>query len=244
MRISAYRRPSSVEEALALLAAPGTVPLAGGTRVNALPGGEPVAVVDLQDLRLEGIERLDDRTIGVGAMTRLQELADAPEVPSALRLAARRERPSTLRAQATLGGCVVTADPQSELLAVLLVHDAVVSIAGPQGFEARGLAALLDDLPLPAGRIVTAVAIDTTGTSAVARVARTRADRPIVAAAARATRDGERRLALAGVAATPILLDGTADTNLDPPGDFRGSTEYRRAMAAVVAARAVRAVSR
>jgi carbon-monoxide dehydrogenase medium subunit/putative selenate reductase FAD-binding subunit len=53
--------------------------------------------------------------------------------------------------------------------------------------------------------------------------------------------DGTRRLALAGVAATPVLVDG-AD-RLDPPADFRGSSEYRRALAAILMARALEAIS-
>ena len=90
-------------------------------------------------------------------------------------------------------------------------------------------------------RIVTAVTIETTGSSVVARAGRTRADRAIVAAAARIGADGERRLALSGMAATPLLVEGTDE--LDPPGDFRGSSEYRRALAEVLVARAVEELS-
>ena len=63
-------------------------------------------------------------------------------------------------------------------------------------------------------------------------MARTPADAPIVAAVARRTPDQQTLLALCGVAQTPVLVDpdDVADS-IDPPGDFRGSAEYRRAMA-------------
>jgi carbon-monoxide dehydrogenase medium subunit/putative selenate reductase FAD-binding subunit len=135
----------------------------------------------------------------------------------------------------------VTADGESELLATLLVHDAVVTVADARGTEELPLEALLAATPFPRDRIVTAVAIDTTGASVVVRAGRTRADGAIVAAAARVGADGEQRLALSGVAATPILVEGT--DGLDPPGDFRGSSEYRRALAEVLVARAVEGLS-
>jgi len=53
--------------------------------------------------------------------------------------------------------------------------------------------------------------------------------------------DGRRRLALSGVASTPILV-GEAD-ELDPQGDFRGSGEYRRALAGILVSRAIEGVS-
>jgi CO/xanthine dehydrogenase FAD-binding subunit len=163
-------------------------------------------------------------------------------VPAVVREAARRERPSTLRAQATLGGCVAAREADSELLAALLAHDAVLSIAGAPGRLA--LARFLAGRPPSGAGIIVGMTIETSGTASAARVGRTPADRPIVAAVARAGEDGQRRLALAGVAAAPVLVPGLAAiTGLDPPGDFRGSGGYRRAVAAVLAARALEAIS-
>jgi len=80
------------------------------------------------------------------------------------------------------------------------------------------------------------VTVATDGTSFAARAGRTRADKPIVAVVARLTPGGELRRAASGVAATPILL-GNLD-ELEPPSDFRGSAEFRRALAVTLAARA------
>ena len=240
-QVSGYRRPASLDEALALLEHPGTVVIGGGTKVNAEPRAEPIEVVDLQALGLSAVGRIDGDLLRIGATVTLQQLVECGDVPAVIREAARREQPSTLRAQATIGGSIVTADPESELLATLLVHDAVVSLAGAAGPEELTLEALLAELPFPAGRIVTGVVIDAAGSSFVARAGRTRADRAIVAAAARVGPDGEQRVALSGVANTPILVDATDE--LEPPGDFRGSSEYRRALAEILVARALEALS-
>ena len=238
--IFGYRRPASLAQALELLDHLDAVAIGGGTKVNARPPGIPIEVVDLQALHLDGIDVVDGKGLVIGAMATLQRVVESDEVPSAVREAARREQPSALRSQATIGGCVATGDSESELLATLLVHDAVVQMARHAGNEEVPLAALLAELPLPSGTIVTAVSLDPRGVTAVARAARTRADRAIVATVARVI-DGRKRLALTGVAATPILVDGTE--RIHPPTDFRGSSAYRRSLAATLSARAVAAIT-
>lgn len=234
--VSRYSRPSSLDEALTLLGRPRAVVLGGGTSLNACPTTEPVEVVDIQALELGGVETLARGAARIGAMTTLQQLADS-DLPAAVREAARRELPSTLRAQATIGGTVATGDAESELLAVLLVHDASVALSGRH----VTLGELLGELPLRRGALITAVTIETSGRCAVARAGRTCADRPIVAAAVRLAADGTRRVAVAGVAARPVLVDDPDE--LDPPSDFRGSREYRRALAEVLVARASEAAA-
>lgn len=134
-QVSGYRRPASLDEALMLLERPGTVVIGGGTKVNAEPTAEPIVVVDLQALGLSAVGRIDGDLLRIGATVTLQQLVECGDVPAVIREAAQREEPSTLRAQATIGGSIVTADPESELLATLLVHDAVVSLAGAAGPE-------------------------------------------------------------------------------------------------------------
>jgi probable selenate reductase FAD-binding subunit len=240
-RISAYFRPESLIEAFALLRRPGAVLIGGGTKLNRRRSSEPIEVVDLQALGLGRVEQPDADTVVVGATATLQDLVETEALPAAVRAAARREMPSTLRAQSTVGGTIVTADRESELLIALLVHDAVVRIERPEGNEELALETLLAQLPLTTPAIVTAITIDTRGRSSIARTARTPADKAIVAAAARISPDGRRRLALAGVATTPILWGENDD--LEPPGDYRGSGEYRHALAGVLAARAIEGVS-
>ena len=235
-RVTAYSRPTSLEEALVQLAEPATAVLAGGTRLTCRADPTPVAVVDIQDLGLGAIGPGRPGVLVVGAMATLAELAGCEMAPAAVREAARRERPSTLRAQGTVGGCVASGDWDSELLATLLAHDATVSAVDPSGAGELPLADFLAGLPLPRDRVVTAVSIRVDGTTAAARTARTPADRPIVAAVARRADDGVR-LALCGVAARPVLVADPAA--VDPPGDFRGSSEYRRHLAVTLSGRVI-----
>jgi CO/xanthine dehydrogenase FAD-binding subunit len=244
--VAAYLRPVTLDDALACLSRPGTVAVGGGTMVNTAHTLEPVVVVDLQDLHIDAIERDGVDGLLIGATATFQRLADDTRVPAAIREAARREEPSTLRTLATVGGLVATADPASELLATLLVHDSEVRLAGGDGVQAVELRALLEDSQPLAKRIITAVRVETGGATAIARTARTRADRAIVAAIARRTADGKCRLALTGVARTPVLVAPAQDAanDLDPPGDYRGSAEYRRVIAAVLAGRALAEIGR
>jgi hypothetical protein len=65
-----------------------------------------------------------------------------------------------------------------------------------------------------------------------------------VAALARRTPEGKLLLALCGVDAVPVLVDpANVKAGIKPPDDFRGSREYRRQMAAVLAKRVVDAVN-
>ena len=229
--VNRYVRPATLEAARTALRDSGAVVLGGGTVVNAAPTPEPVTVVDLQALGLDRIE-VDHLWLRIGATVTLQALSEHPAVPDAVREAARRELPSTLRAAATVGGCVAMAEPDGELFAALLVYDALVLTAAGR------------ELPLAVeqfeqGDFIVAVEIATGEDCAWARTARTSADRAIVAAFVRRHPVGTTRLALTGVARRPVLVDPDALDELEPPGDFRGSPEYRRALAQTLAARAL-----
>ena len=161
--------------------------------------------------------------------TTLDDLANSRDIPEAVREAARRERPSSLRTLSTVGGCIATAELESELLATFLVHRASVRTADSSGASAVPLGDLLADPDRRANNVITHVEIETGGYAGAARVARTPSDTPIVAAVARRDPEGNVIVAFAGVAETPVLAESTEE--LVPPGDFRGSSEYRKSMA-------------
>lgn len=238
--VSAYWRPTEIDEALALLARPHAVAIGGGTRVIGTPNPHPVEIVDLQALALDRIEPVEGRRVRIGATATLQQLAEATQLPDLIRDAARRELPSTLRAQSTLAGTVLARDRDSELIAALLVHSAMVEVRRQGGIANVALPDLLGEPTQPGGGIVVALTVDTAGATAGARTGRTRADRPIVAAVARRDARGVTHLALTGVAPTPVLV--TAVEDLDPPSDFRGSKAYRRALAVTLRRRVLEAL--
>jgi len=240
VNVSTYLRPKSLDEALAALEQERAVLVGGGTKVVPAPRGAPIAVVDLQALGLDQVESLEGDTLRIGAAVTLQALADSELVPRVIREAARRDQPSTLRTLATVGGCVGAADFESELLAAMLAFGAQVTFANRDGSHTSPLADVLGTRGMLSRSVITALTIETDGAAFSARVGRTAADRPMVAAVARRKENGEVRVALSGVASAPV--ETTRTDVLEPPDDFRASSEYRLALATTLMARALGAV--
>lgn len=252
-KIKTYHRPISVGDVLHLLARSdvNSVVVAGGTYINAhLPEGVE-EVVDLQAVGLDQVSSAEGR-LTLGAMVRLQTIVENEQAPALLREAAHRAGPNTFRNEATVGGTIVRADWESELMAALLIFEAEVEIqlaaSANDGSVTRTipLSDFQADISVALnGGLITAVSLATTGKTASERVARTPADSPIVSALARFTESGQVRLALCGVAHTPILVDPKPDqltASLNPPSDFRGSCEYRRQMAITLSRRVIASV--
>jgi CO/xanthine dehydrogenase FAD-binding subunit len=245
--LTAYHRPASIDEALHLLTRPGinTTILAGGSYIMAHMPETVSEVVDLQ--AIDSLHQLSirEQRLVIGAMVRLQTIVDHPQAPPLLREAAQREGPNTLRNAATIGGIMASPNKESEMLAALLIFEADVQIQTSNGQKQVPLTNFLRDIPTAlGGGLITSVSIMPTGQTASARVARTPADRPIVAALARQDEHGQIRLALCGVDNLPVLVDPeTVKSAVNPPNDFRGSTEYRRHMAATLSRRVVNELS-
>lgn len=281
LNLREYHRPAvaapdrSLAYALELLARPGirTAVLAGGDTL--LASADPVveAVVDLQGMALDFIRVADDGAgLRIGALATRAALADHAAArdlcAGLLAEGARRWGGSVQRNRATVGGAVATGATNDPLLAALLACDAEVVLAEPAGTFTLPLAEFLARrttlLAAPAIIVELRMPQPRPGTGgALAVVARTPADAPIVVAAATVQRAGERcgaaDLALGGVAETPLARRAAvadlvgrpwtaaavaeaaahAAAGLQPIGDFRGSATYRRAMAEVLAARAL-----
>ncbi|HXG77660.1 MAG TPA: FAD binding domain-containing protein, partial [Gaiellaceae bacterium] len=119
-----YRRPASLEEALAALAEPEAKALAGGHSLLPLMKlrvARPALLVDLAGLGLSGIEERDGG-LAIGALTTWRELAEAEALRrpglAALADCARAVGDLQVRNRGTIGGSLAHADPAAELPAV------------------------------------------------------------------------------------------------------------------------------
>jgi carbon-monoxide dehydrogenase medium subunit len=291
LNLRQYARPADddtqdgLAAALQLLSRPDvrTMLLAGGDSLIGSSDPAIEAVVDLQALGLTEIS-LDPKlgALSAQAMVTRAQLAElkapvtsasahAPKASPLGIIAAGAQRwgGNVQRNRATLGGALATAAPNDPLVVALLVSDARILLCTNLGYQTIPLAAFIPDrarllavpalitdvvVPLPPGRL--------TG-YALADVARTPADAPIVVAGAMVCvaygRCTHVRLALGGVASHSVYLPEVEALLVDqlltpeviaaaaaraaelvhPTGDFRGSAEYRKAMAGVLAERAL-----
>lgn len=249
-RVVHYHRPSSTDDALALLSRAGVTTrlLGGGTIVNAgyqNLDASPVEVVDLQALALDGVQVIDAElgVVAIGAMTTLGAMAGSSLVPSILREVAKAELPNTLRNMATVGGTIAHADFESVLLAGLLACHATVTIVNQAVEHTLSLADLLAHQTILKGALITKVEVRTPLRAAWDAVRRTPADVPIVAVVGafhRSVAGGEATtlLGASGVATTPILHNEA--NRVAPPGDFRGSSLYRSELISTLTTRVLR----
>jgi len=171
-----------------------------------------------------------------------------------------------VRNRGTIGGSLAHADPTSEIGCCTLVTEARVVVRGPSGERTLGVSELFDTYwttTLASCEVITDVLIPVArprqGWSFQEMVRRT-SDFAIVAVAALVELDERAevitaaRVALAGVADRVTLADpGLAGTNgdfdaaaaaiagrLEPATDVHASGEYRRRLARVLVARALR----
>ncbi len=257
-----YHRPAELGEALQLLnrADVHTLPLGGGTDLIGSMRGDVEAVVDLSALGLDGIEVADGLLV-LGAMARLQTLVEqlADTFGGLLSETAHRMAGWNVRNAATVGGTLAGRKLHSPLSVALCALGAQVSVTG------QDEPFLWPELPADAlaGQLITAAAIalpeNGIGT-AYEQVARTEADQPIVCAVAVARRVDDTQISTRTViggleADTLTLLDlaitlpevnfGALDAAVAAPtddaliDDYLGSPTYRRAVAGVLARRAL-----
>lgn len=261
----AYHRPRSVADAVAALGDyPGTARvLAGGQSLVPMLNmrlWRPDAIVDINEIdELDDIVADGDR-VTIGSLVRYSTVERSSLLARRLPLLPRIVRhigDRQVRNRGTVGGALVHADPTGELPLACLTLDAVVVAAGPEGVRRIPVDELYEGSYATAvdpGELVVAVEFPPPAEAVAFReLCRKHNDFAVVSVAAAGSRDdGGRwrdvRIALGGVADTPVLatasadrLEGTelrdadvtaaADAALevaDPPSDIRASAEYRR----------------
>jgi CO/xanthine dehydrogenase FAD-binding subunit len=229
--ITAYHRPTTLDEALTLLTQPNVIPLGGGTLLSKLTTAS-VEVVDLQSLSLDTVKKQGNQ-LEIGATVTLQQLLESEHCPEALKPALKLEAPFNLRNAATVAGTLVSCDGRSTFAAMLLALDARLEIKSINQFELMEMEidarppkqdtttlGLGEFLPLRAeqiqGKLITSVTIPTNVKLAFDYVSRTPADKPIVCAALAQWNSGRTRLVLGGYGKSPMLaMDGTETEGVD-----------------------------
>ena len=142
MRLFEYHRPTTVAEALELIADLGDEAelLAGGTslmNMAKLGLAEPEHVVALAGvLELHGLTGSAGDGLTFGAMATIRDVETSAlvrDLAPGLAEAASHVATVRIRNQATVGGNLVHADPNQDLPPMLMLHDAVARIRGPEG---------------------------------------------------------------------------------------------------------------
>lgn len=247
-----YHRPQTLAEAIDLIQRkqPLTRPLGGGTALN-FRDEQPFAVVDLQSLGLDTLER-QGHMLHVGATVTLQQLLDFSELPTGLGDVIRLHATYNLRHQATVGGSLASADGRSPFGVAMLALDAQLKLMPGERTLSYGDFLALRDHFLP-GNLISGVSFDLQADFAYQSVARSPADLPLVCAALARWASGRLRLALGGWGKTPTLvLDGQGHEGLRPAAeaafsnaaDEWASAAYRSQVAGVLAQRCYQVLAR
>lgn len=248
--ITTYHRPKTLDEALALLTQPNTVPLGGGTLLSQ-GTADPVSVVDLQHLGLDSLT-VKGNELEIGATCTLQALLESEHCPESVISALKLEAPLNLRNTATVAGTIVASDGRSTFAVMLLAMDAKIEMAifDNSKTESRisGIGEFL--LTRPKG-LITSITIPLNVKTAFEFVSKTPADKPLVCAALAQWNSGRARLTLGGYGSSPLLaMDGTEADGLETAAknayheanDEWASAEYRMDVAATLAKRALEAL--
>jgi carbon-monoxide dehydrogenase medium subunit len=224
MRLFRYHRPTTLPETLDLLAEFGDQAelLAGGTslmNMAKLGLAEPEHVVALAGVpELHGLTGSATEGLTFAAMTTIRDVETSAlvrDVAPGLAEAASHVATVRIRNQATVGGNLVHADPNQDLPPMLMVHDAVVRVRGPEGVREVPVTDLFlgyFDTVVDEGEILESVRVPPLPgglrTGYLKFLPRTKDDYPTVSVAAGlAVEDGtvtDARLAVAGGGATPV----------------------------------------
>jgi CO/xanthine dehydrogenase FAD-binding subunit len=264
--ITAYHRPQTLDEALALLSQPNRTPLGGGTLLSHSKS-DSVEAVDLQSLSLNFVKK-QGNTLEIGATVTLQQMLESEHCPEAWKSALKLEAPLNIRNAATVAGTLVACDGRSTLATILFALDAKLEIKSIDKIELVEMetkirpakqevatVGLGEFLPLRLdqirGKLITSISVPLNVKLAFDYVSRTPADKPIVCAALAQWNSGRTRLVLGGYGNSPMLaMDGTEAEGVEAAAgsafheatDEYASAEYRMDVAATLAKRCLEGI--
>lgn len=243
-----YHSPTTLEAVIDLLQRlPDAKLLAGGQSLVPLLNfrlAAPAALVDIN--RVVGLDAVYERDggIAIGAGVRQAEVERSPIVhrlcPLLTRALAQVAHP-VIRNRGTVVGSLAHADPAAELPAVLLAlggHVLARSTRGERRIEAADLFTGPMETSIDSEEVITEAWVPAlAGPAALVEESRRHGDFALCGVA----RAGDR-LALFGVAPTPVLADPADPTRgLRPSADLEASTEFRLHLVEVLVARVLAA---
>ena len=270
-----YVRASTVEEAIAALASSDgdAKVLAGGQSLVPMLNFRVVDAPLFVDINgIEGLDRIEETEGGglrIGALTRhfaLETSAAVRDRFPVLHEAMKHVAHLAIRNRGTIGGSLSHADPAAELPMMVVLLEATIIAAGPDGERAIAAANFFTatlTTALASDEIV--IAVEFPGLPAgtgwgFEEFAQRRGDFAVAGVAALVSADGgaarDVRIALMGLHDTPVrarsaeaaFLDGGIEAaatavrqDADPMNDLHGSADYRRHLAAVLTRRALTA---
>ena len=256
-----YARPSSVDEAVRLLASnDGARALAGGqTLVNVMKAraASPDVLVDLS--RLEELRSItvSGDTLHLGAMATYTQIMASSEVDVSrpiLAEVAAQIADVQVRNRGTIGGNICSNDPTNHLPPLLVALGASMTIRGADGEPRVSAEEFFLGVYLTVvgeGELLLSVSVPAASKAADGFAAITIGrDGTCIASAAASLAGGGTRIALGCVDAVPVLVtlaaadeaavrEAVASAGLEPPSDVHASADYRRQLATVCAVRAV-----
>ena len=238
--------------------------LAGGqtlTNVMKARAAAPDVLIDLNGLdELRTISRAGDGSLELGAMTTLSQLirsSEAAEARPILGEVALQIADVQVRNRGTIGGNICSNDPTNHLPPLVAALDATMTIHSDDGERAVTSDEFFVGVYMTAvgpGELLTRITIPAAdgAKDGFASIPIGRDGTCIVNAAAAVT-DGQARIGLGCVAATPLLLtsetgeaavrEAVRGAGLDPPSDVHASADYRKHLSEIVAIRAVEAAA-
>jgi carbon-monoxide dehydrogenase medium subunit len=261
-----YKRASTLDEALALLAEHGDEAkvMAGGHSLLPLMKlrlASPAYVIDIG--RIPGLSSVRDGGdhLAIGALTRHRDVeTDATvieHVPLLAHVAGQVGDPQ-VRHRGTIGGSIAHGDAASDLPAAALALGATFTAVGPNGTRSIAAADFFEgflETALAADEILTEIVVPkATGAGwSFQKFNRRAQDWAIVGVAA--VHNGHTGIGLVNMGSVPLrataveaaLAAGASATEaathasdgLDPPADLNASADYRRHLATVLVRRAL-----
>jgi carbon-monoxide dehydrogenase medium subunit len=133
-----YVRPSTIDEALELLAEPDAKVIAGGHSLLPLMKfrlARPALLVDVDGFDLRGVS-VDGEALRIGALTTYDDLLsldDSVSLPAALRDCAASVGDVQVRNAGTVGGALAHGDPASDFAAGTIAVGATFVLRSPSG---------------------------------------------------------------------------------------------------------------